>query len=338
MERETPRPWWRAHLLWIVVLAVLVTAGAATAGLWHVSTSPRLCNSCHIMQPYVDAWRASKHANVTCVQCHYPPGFRDTLWVKYQALSQVAKWATHTYSSKPFAEVEDASCLRSGCHDRDQLAGKKTFERGVLFDHGRHLRWGASNGPPKPPGRSGRPGEAGPSLGHADISRSADEKAPAADAPRGPELRCTSCHTQVVVSTHIQVTESTCFLCHFKGAMAGRELRPIAGCTGCHQTPPGDIVLGTIRFSHEEVRRRGVACQSCHLNVVEGDGAAPRERCLTCHNQAEQLARYGDQPFIHAAHVTTHNIECGRCHTAIQHRLPPLIGVAAQAPGAGPPR
>jgi hypothetical protein len=208
------------------------------------------------------------------------------------------KWATHTYSSKPFAEVEDGSCLRSGCHDRAQLAAKKVFKRGVAFDHARHL----------------------------------------ADGRRGPQLRCTSCHTQIVVSTHIQVTESTCFLCHFKGARAGRELHPVAGCTGCHQTPPGDIVLGATRFSHAEVARRGVACASCHLNVVEGDGAAPRERCLTCHNQPEKLARYDDQPAIHAAHVTRHNVECSRCHTSIRHKLPPPIGVTAQAASAAPAR
>jgi nitrate/TMAO reductase-like tetraheme cytochrome c subunit len=297
VEGESRRPWWRAHLVWIVVLVVLVSAGAATAGLWKVSTSPKLCNSCHIMQPYVEAWRASKHANVTCVQCHYPPGFRDTLWVKYQALSQVVKWATHTYSSKPFAEVEDGSCLRSGCHDRSQLAARKPFKRGITFDHAAHL----------------------------------------AEGRRGPRLRCTSCHTQIVVSTHIQVSETACFLCHFKGTMAGRELKPVAGCTGCHQTPPREIVLGNIRFSHEDVQRRGVACQSCHLNVVQGDGAAPRERCLTCHNQPDKLARHGDQPFIHAFHVTSHNIECGRCHTTIQHKLPPPVGLTARAAEATAP-
>ena len=298
MEGDARRPRWRAHVISIVVLAALVTASVAVAGLWKASTSPRLCNSCHIMEPYVQAWKASKHAGVTCVQCHYPPGFRDTLWVKYQALSQVVKWATHTYSSKPFAEVEDGSCLRSGCHDRSQLAARQTFKQGIAFDHTSHL----------------------------------------AEGRRGPRLRCTSCHTQVVVSTHIQVTPSTCFLCHFKGALTARELHPVAECTGCHRAAPGEIALGAVRFSHEDVRRRGVACQSCHLNVVEGDGAAPRERCLSCHNQPDKLARYGDQPFIHGAHVTTHNIECGRCHTTIEHKLPPSIGVAARAAGVAPPR
>jgi len=295
MDGEPKRHWWKAPILWLVLLAVLVSLGVGTAGLWKLSTSPRLCNSCHIMRPYVEAWKASRHSNVTCVQCHYPPGFRDTLWVKYQALSQVVKWATHTYSSKPFAEVEDGSCLRSGCHDRNQLKGQKVFRRGIRFDHGPHL----------------------------------------AGARRGPELRCTSCHSQIVVSTHIQVTESSCFLCHFKGMKTGRELEPVAGCTGCHEPPQGDIKVGSVRFNHEDVRRRGVACQSCHLNVVEGSGEAPRERCLTCHNQPEKLARYADTPAIHALHVASHNIECGRCHATIKHKLPPLIGAPTAEAGPG---
>jgi nitrate/TMAO reductase-like tetraheme cytochrome c subunit len=292
---EAPKPrWWKRHVLWIVLFAVVASLGLATAGLWKVSTSPLLCNSCHIMKPYVAAWKASKHANVSCVQCHYPPGFRDTLWVKYQAISQVVKWATYTYNSKPFAEVEDASCLRSGCHDRRLLEGKVVFKRGIIFDHKPHLT----------------------------------------EERRGRQLRCTSCHSQIVVGTHIEVTESTCFLCHFKGMKTARELQPIGGCTGCHQPPKGDITVGSVRFNHDDVRRRGVACQSCHLNVVEGDGAAPSERCFTCHNQPDKLQRYGDTPFIHDFHVARHNIECGRCHTTIKHHLPPPIGGPSAAAGA----
>ena len=93
----------RRRLIAILIIAgiVVVAGGAGGAGLWHFSTSPLLCNSCHIMKPYVDAWKTSKHKDVTCVLCHYPPGFRETIWVKFQAMTQVVKWATQTYSSKP---------------------------------------------------------------------------------------------------------------------------------------------------------------------------------------------------------------------------------------------
>jgi nitrate/TMAO reductase-like tetraheme cytochrome c subunit len=281
----------RGRVILVILAVALLLGSAAFAGLWELSSSPRLCNSCHIMEPYVQAWATSKHKGVACVQCHYPPGLRDTIWVKYQALSQVAKWATQTYSSKPFAEVEDASCLRSGCHSQRLLAGKVVYKRGIVFDHGPHL----------------------------------------AQERRGRQLRCTSCHSQIVVGTHIEVTDSTCMLCHFKGMKTARALTPLAGCTGCHQAPTGDIVVGSLRFNHQAMVQRGVACQSCHLNVVEGDGQAPPERCFTCHNQPEKLARYADTPFIHDFHVATHNIECGRCHTEIKHKLPPPIGIPAAA-------
>lgn len=270
----------------LILVGVGVLLGLL-GGLYELSSSPVLCNTCHIMKAYVQAWKTSKHNNVPCVDCHYPPELRGTLWVKYQALAQVAKWATQTYSSKPFAEVEDASCLRSGCHSTRLIQGKGVFKRGIIFDHTPHL----------------------------------------GEVRRGRQLRCTSCHSQIVVGTHIEVTESTCFLCHFKGMKTARELKPLGGCPGCHMPPKGEIHVGSITFSHDSLVKRGVACEKCHLNVVEGDGEAPRERCFTCHNQPEKLEKYGDTPFIHDFHVAGHNIECARCHSEIKHRLPPPIGL-----------
>jgi len=305
-DTGTPRrrrwwPWGTAGTIVAIVIGITLL-GSAGAGLWHLSSSPMLCNSCHIMRPYVQAWRGSKHHNVACVQCHYPPGLRDTIWVKYQALTQVVKWATQTYSSKPFAEVEDGSCLRSGCHDQRLLQGKGKvpFKRGIIFDHTPHLT-----------------GER-----------------------RGRQLRCTSCHSQIVVGTHIEVTESTCFLCHFKGLKTSRTFTPIGGCTGCHLPPKGDIKVGATTFNHDQVLSRGIQCQSCHLDVAQGDGEAPRERCFSCHNQVEKLAKYPDTPFIHDFHVARHNIECARCHTEIKHRLPSRATptTAALAPETEPRR
>ncbi|HSE94905.1 MAG TPA: NapC/NirT family cytochrome c [Methylomirabilota bacterium] len=285
--RPEGRRWTRGRFV-LAALAVLVVAGSlGAAGLWKVSASPQFCHSCHIMEPYVTSWQASKHRTVECVQCHYPPGFRDTLRVKFQAVTQVAKWATGTYSSKPYAEVEDASCLRSGCHAAAQLEGKGTLTsaRGIKFDHRPHLD----------PARAGR------------------------------QLRCTTCHSQVVVENHVEVSRTACFTCHFKGRKTGRELAPVAGCVACHDVPQRDLMVGSVRFNHREVVQRGVDCQKCHLNVVQGQGEAPRERCWTCHNQAEKIARYGEPGLLHDVHVTRHPIECTRCHDEITHRLPPPL-------------
>ncbi|HEX9900072.1 MAG TPA: NapC/NirT family cytochrome c, partial [Candidatus Methylomirabilis sp.] len=161
MEAQSPQPSGRRRKILILLTTAAVVGIAVLGGLYKLSSSPLLCSSCHIMKPYVEAWKTSKHNTVSCVECHYPPGFQDSLWVKYQALAQVAKWATQTYSSKPFAEVEDASCLRSGCHERRLLEGKVVFKRGIIFDHRPHL----------------------------------------AEPRRGRQLRCTSCHSQIVVGT-----------------------------------------------------------------------------------------------------------------------------------------
>jgi predicted CXXCH cytochrome family protein len=71
-------------------------------------------------------------------------------------------------------------------------------------------------------------------------------------------------------------------------------------------------------------------CGMCHGGVVRGDGAVPRERCLTCHNEQERLARYGDTEFLHDQHVTQHKVDCQHCHLTIEHgRLPSQAATSA---------
>lgn len=92
---------------------VLAIVGGGVLALFiyllYYTTSHSFCNSCHIMTPYYDAWRTSKHNNVTCVACHYPPQTREALWVKFQAINSVVQFVTKKYSSKPYAQIEDAS-------------------------------------------------------------------------------------------------------------------------------------------------------------------------------------------------------------------------------------
>ncbi len=255
-------------------------------GLLKYSTSPSFCNSCHVMHPYYNAWKTSSHNFVSCVDCHYPPGLTKEFKGKIQAITQVVKFVTRTYSTKPYAEIEDSSCLRKGCHEKRLLEGKVTFKRGIIFDHKPHL----------------------------------------VGVRRGKRLRCTSCHSQIVQGQHIAVTEEVCFLCHFKGEKNGREITPVGGCPLCHGAPEKEIKIAAgVSFNHKDFVGRGVECQKCHLDAVQGDGEAPREMCLTCHGEPERLSRYEDHEFIHENHVTKHKVECFQCHLTIKHAVQTTI-------------
>lgn len=258
-------------------LVVLLFLGL---GFIRFSTSPYFCGTCHIMRPYYKAWKESKHNFVPCVDCHYPPGFTEEIRGKFQASVQVVKYLTKTYSTLPYAEIDDASCLRKGCHSRRLLEGRVPFKKGVIFDHKPHLT----------------------------------------ELRRGRRLRCTTCHSQIVVGTHIAVTESVCFICHFKPEADGSP-SPNAKCTICHEAPKGDIELSGLTYNHKDFVARGVECQRCHVDVIQGKGEVPRQACFTCHNEPERLAKMSDHAFIHEWHVTKHKVECFRCHSDITHRV-----------------
>jgi len=145
---------------------------------------------------------------------------------------------------------------------------------------------------------------------------------------RGKQLRCTSCHSQLVQGSHIAVTTSTCILCHFKGQESGKET---ARCTLCHHIPNKVIRHESLTLDHADVERFGMECTWCHARPEGSDGAVPRERCVTCHNEASRLEKYGETELLHRMHVTEHKVDCMDCHLEIQHVGTPNIEKAASA-------
>ncbi len=273
-KRFTKLFWQGAALLGACVL--LLTVGTGTAG-WYTSRS-QFCNSCHIMEPYYTSWQESSHKDVACTKCHFPPGVAEKARGKVLGLLQLAKYVTQTQGPRPVAEIPDASCLRSGCHETRLLSGRVDF-KGIAFDHGKH-------------------------LGHLS---------------QGIELRCTSCHSQIVQGAHMTVTESTCFLCHFKN---GHFNEGLGACTRCHQIPETEFDLGGgVKFDHNLAYEQGVDCQSCHSDLIRGQGEVPQERCTVCHNRPDDLKRYQDGPFLHKTHVSDHKVDCTMCHLEVHHSL-----------------
>lgn len=278
---------WQALALGAAGLVLLV-AMTGTAG-WYTSR-PQFCNSCHIMEPYYISWQESSHNDVSCIKCHFPPGLGEKMRGKVLGLVQLAKYVTQTQGPRPKAEVPDASCLRSGCHETRLLSGRVDYN-GIAFDHAKHLPM--------------------------------DEN----ELTRGMHLRCTSCHSQIVQGQHMTVTESTCYLCHFKGLPFNQGL---GACTRCHQIPDTEYDLGGgVKFHHDLAFENGVDCASCHADLIRGTGEVPVERCTVCHNREDDLLRLKDKDFLHKRHVTEHKVECTMCHLTVTHALDSQRIVAA---------
>jgi hypothetical protein len=214
------------------------------------------------------------------VKCHFPPGVGEKIRGKMLGLVQLAKYVTSSEGPRPAAEVPDASCLRSGCHETRLLAGKVDFN-GIPFDHAPHL----------------------------------------SNLRRGKQLRCTSCHSQIVQGSHMTVTTNTCFLCHFKGEHFNQGL---GTCTRCHQIPTKEFDLGSgATFNHDLAFARSVDCRNCHNDLTRGNGEVPQERCTVCHNRQHDLERIDDHVFLHQKHVTDHKVDCLECHLEIKHSADP---------------
>jgi nitrate/TMAO reductase-like tetraheme cytochrome c subunit len=105
----------------------------------EVTSSSRFCSSCHYMKPFFESWKASTHKDVECRVCHYPPGVKSYLRTKIEGLVMVGRYWTKLYvKAKPWAEIQDESCLRPGCHDRRLLEGRVAFGK-IVFDHRAHF-------------------------------------------------------------------------------------------------------------------------------------------------------------------------------------------------------
>ncbi len=264
------------------VLLFLLLIGVSA----EYTSRPSFCTTCHYMEPYYESWIAAPaHSQVTCVKCHFPPGVAGTVRGKMEGLVQVVNYLSSTYTRrKPWAEIDDASCLQSGCHETRLLSGTVGF-KGVAFDHTVHLE----------------------------------------DMRRGKKLRCTSCHSQIVQGDHITVTETSCFLCHFKKStheFDPDEFERASDCTTCHRW---DSVLVSepteITTFHENIIERGLDCDQCHAKTVVGDGFVPPETCFGCHSDQERLSKIDQTEFLHETHIWNHKIECIQCHLQVQHKI-----------------
>jgi nitrate/TMAO reductase-like tetraheme cytochrome c subunit len=235
------------------------------------------CASCHYMKPFYQSWESSSHSHIECADCHYRPGIRSKIRAKFEGILQVGR-----YWSKLYLKSKPWAEIPDESCLQEGCHDKRLLEgiakfKKVAFDHKIHFE----------------------------------------DLKRGKQLRCTSCHSQIVQGEHITVTESSCFICHFKES---EHYPQISDCNHCHHKE--DLISEkTSKFNHSPVFSNGFECNKCHSNTIIGDGEVPRENCYKCHWETDRLNKYDDTDLMHYTHIFQNKIECNQCHLEIQHKI-----------------
>lgn len=288
-----------------VIGGVIWSLGVAFS--WGLSHTDGFCGTCHYVEPFIDEWQHSEHAEVPCWKCHNRTSFGDAYRQHSQNLLNGIKYVTGTFDYIPRAEVVDEACQQKGCHPDSELEKPVEWTRGIQFDH----------------------------RGHRD------------GKSRGIDLRCVSCHSRIVRDKHMTVTRESCYLCHFKDmpkgvAVAGckchgtperrvdhkgftvdHEQFTAVGmlCADCHL----DVTRGNGDVKEQH-------CHQCHLqrdvaeydrSAIHGIHAAEHDiSCDSCHDPIEH-----EQVEM----VNTLEVSCAGCHERTHSpQLDMYMGVGAK--------
>jgi len=211
----------------------------------ELTSLPAFCNSCHIMKPYYDNWKTSSHSEVTCLKCHLQPGLAGLIKGKINGLAQSVNCMVGRVGTKPNAIVTDASCLRTGCHNTEELVSTTTDFNGAKFTHKKH------------------------------ISKVVD----------GIAISCGTCHSHFEGDEHFEINSVTCFTCHFLKDNQNDERLVQTGCLSCHDVPNKVIKRGLVSINHAEFVSYKASCEdSCHKKQIEQESKVTDTICWNCHD------------------------------------------------------
>lgn len=296
-------------------------------GFVQVSSTPDFCGTCHIMKPYYESWKHSSHNDIACVECHISPGITAEVRKKFEALSMVAKYFTATYGTKPWAEVDDAACLR--CHERRLLDGRVDFN-GVAFDHRPHLT------------EARRGLRLRCTSCHSQIVQGTHLTVTVSTCafchfqkqePNTGLAACRTCHEvpgrvktpagEPFDHTQVAANDMPCSSCH-GDVVRGTGRVPMQRCQSCHNQPERFEKYGDPLYLHRmHVTEHKVDCQDCHDEIEHG---LPPQRLAGAH----EAVTPGMDPNSGA---------CAGCHGgghSPQQMLYAGVGARGVAPMPGP--
>lgn len=271
-------------LIILAVIVILVVAGVS--GTEYYTSQPKFCGSCHIMKKPYYSWAKSKHKDVRCVDCHYAPGERHAVKAKFKGLGQLFTYLSLNEKEvrKP-TKISDLSCMSSNCHPKQNLNEKKfKFKEKIFYIHKTHFK----------------------------------------KTIEGQTLHCNTCHQHVSADKHFEVPKEACFLCHFKNTEFNKGR---SKCSLCHEIPTKSLQKHKEEakpdekpITHQSLEEAKVPCQSCHYELIRGEGEIKEEGCTACHDTPEALEKAYNKKLMHQQHVAGQNARCFDCHRPIRHK------------------
>jgi hypothetical protein len=296
LARHWPLWTWAVIIVFVIVLLFgvvsfvlfLVTGGGVAVYVGHkLAEKPGFCAAmCHVMEESVESWEESSHEGIICAECHNKPG-PTGLWEGAVIAPIKESWlmVTANYGHKPIAVDIADESCMREHCHKMRLLHGKAPFKRVVFDHKEHL-----------------------------------EK-----IMDGRKLKCVSCHSQMVMGTHMAVTEQVCYICHFKESEKNEVPH---GCPICHQGPIDIVTYKGMEFDHAESDRKGTECAECHADITHGKGESNPEKCRACHEEEHPEEKVIDSSLMHENHVVVHNAKCFDCHEEIAHSIPEEFEVA----------
>ncbi len=272
----------------ILLLVIIIIIGAVVFTTNHYTSQPSFCGSCHMMKRYYNSWASGTHNKVKCIECHYSPSEGSySFGSKFKGLgllyTYVSTYTKTTSARKPLS-VNDSNCMTKDCHPGAKLDEKKyIFAEKALYIHKTHF----------------------------------DETL------EGQKLHCDSCHQHLSAGKHLEVPKEACFLCHFMNTEFNQDR---GKCSLCHTIPTKslqrqkkDVKEGEKPVTHQSMAEAKVDCQSCHYELVHGNGEIKEEECVNCHNTPKILVNADDMELLHQKHIREQNAGCFDCHRPIRH-------------------
>ena len=102
----------------VVALGLFVYLVKASRALSYLSTDPKACINCHVMNTQYATWQHSSHArHATCVDCHLP---HDSVVNKYLAKSRdgwnhATAFTLNTYQQRMQISADAAKRVQANC-------------------------------------------------------------------------------------------------------------------------------------------------------------------------------------------------------------------------------